>query len=452
MRALVALLVAVGLLACGPKKDSAGGGSAAVAPATDSLVLIGMYATSVNFPDSLNGPANLFDSSRAGWATMPGADRLEGVMLYFAPSKAPRFDTLIFAPTTAASTRPVTKLRVFADGAEVGVAEAGKPFAVGASSPSSLDLRIADLAPLPDGSPPLPAGIAALQFSLNGKRVRVVPVAERKGTVTASSSLAPEEAYSTAFLFDGRLDFGWAPGKAHNGVGEWLRFDFTRPVTITKLRIWNGAQGSDMDNKANARAKSISFAADSAPPAKYSLPDSAGAQEIALAAPLHGHRFTLTVDEAFPGTASKDLLISELQFFDGQHWFAIALGVQADEQKRALIGEARRSPLAAVLDRTISARDGTSFAIRSNGSFVIWTAPSGGDRAAVVADGNWRLLWRRDTLTLIDIFGRVRGLTQAVAVSRAGGSAETVRIFEDTLTISPTKIAARKLFSEIEYK
>ena len=44
---------------------------------------------------------------------------------------------------------------------------------------------------------------------------------------------------------------------------------------------------------------------------------------IRLAAPLTGRRFTLRIDEVFPGAAYQDLVISELRFSDGKRVFTI---------------------------------------------------------------------------------------------------------------------------------
>src|SRR6266700_2717523 len=224
MRSILVVIAVLAIGACNRKADTGAGTATTATSAPDTERLIGIYATSVNLPGAAYGPANLFDGSPAPWATMPGADRMEGVMLYFASKydlgtgddRSVSFDALEFTSATDGSMRAVSKLKVFADGVDVGVAEAGTRFSFPQTADewgvSSLYLKIEALAPGGGQSAPAPTAIQELRFFKRGNEVRILPVAQVRGTVTASSSLAPEEAYSPFFLFDSRRDFGWAEG------------------------------------------------------------------------------------------------------------------------------------------------------------------------------------------------------------------------------------------------
>src|SRR6266571_4878344 len=124
MRGILVVIAVLAIGACNRKADTGAGTATTATSAPDTEQLIGIYATSVNLPGAAYGPANLFDGSPAPWATMPGADSMEGVMLYFA-SQNVSFDALEFTSATDGSMRAVSKLKVFADGVDVGVAEAG---------------------------------------------------------------------------------------------------------------------------------------------------------------------------------------------------------------------------------------------------------------------------------------------------------------------------------------
>src|SRR6266566_550036 len=106
MRSILVVIAVLAIGACDRKADTGAGTATTATSAPDTEQLIGIYATSVN---------------------LPGADSMEGVMLYFA-SQNVSFDALEFTSATDGSMRAVSKLKVFADGVDVGVAEAGTRF------------------------------------------------------------------------------------------------------------------------------------------------------------------------------------------------------------------------------------------------------------------------------------------------------------------------------------
>jgi hypothetical protein len=492
VRLAIALFLIAGCTSEQPASDSTRSAPDAQTPASqplaaqaygDTVEITALYATSTNLPSAKSGPANLFDGTTAAWETMPGADRMEGVMLYFTPKAD--FDELELIPAAGANALTVSRLRVITDGWERGVVTAGSRFRLvddyceDDCGHASYYLKIDSLAGgRSDGS--RPAAVAELRFYRKGVPVLVVPPRSAVAKVTASSSLEPAEAYSAAFLFDGRRDFGWAEGSRGTGVGESLTFTFPSRVVITALRIWNGYQRSPTHFRANARVRSFSLTADDHPATQYRVADANGPTEVRLQLPLGGQQLRLRVDEVYPGGSYPDLVISELQFFDGTHWFGIDDG-KGDERKRALIARAKGTPIERLLDRAVSGANGTSLTLRSNGSFAVWVqnpdsvARSNTDSTspgylgqslsnASVADGNWRILSTQDSTVHIEIFGRIHSLSEifdlyggrdtnsSVRRSFRGRETTLARIFQDELTVDRRGVAARKIFGRIDYR
>lgn len=145
-----------------------------------------------------------------------------------------------------------------------------------------------------------------------------------EGSVEASSSLEPEEAYSPDFLFDSRPAFGWADGNENaSGEGEYLLFNFDDPVRIEKFLFWNGYHRSGTHYDHNERASLISFGLEGEAPAEYLLEDYMEPQSYRLDSPLEGDSFKMSFLEVYPGDVYRDLVVSELHFFDGEEWFVI---------------------------------------------------------------------------------------------------------------------------------
>ena len=51
------------------------------------------------------------------------------------------------------------------------------------------------------------------------------------------------------------------------------------------------------------------------------MKDQLGAQVVKLPKPFTGKKFKMKVIDSYPGKTYKDLVISELRFYDGKDWF-----------------------------------------------------------------------------------------------------------------------------------
>lgn len=196
------------------------------------------------------------------------------------------------------------------------------------------------------------------------------------GTASASSTLAPESAYSVMNLFDSRFESAWSSNK--ETTKSVLSFNFSDTQTITRLRLWSGYQRSPEHCIANSRPRSLHVDGDNGYSVDLKVADVMGGQEIALPKPYTGKSLRLTVQDAYRGRAYPDLVISELRFGNEQGWFMldplphIREGVAANRKAFADAG------LGAVLDDSLTDNDekqrelrDTVLRIRSDGSFYL---------------------------------------------------------------------------------
>jgi len=310
-------------------------------------------------------------------------------------------DAVAVAPCTrfAGSLR----LDISADGNEVATISARDP----------VKERPLDRAPLPGGEYGLRSVflriaeqndtrdrscIGKVAFLRGEIPLAVRPPRSVPGRVTASSTLAPADAYHPSYLFDGRLDFGWVEGAKGLGEGESIEVHLDRPAEVSALELWNGYQRSEDHFHKNARARKVSVEADGKRVAVFPLRDAMGAQKLVLPAPLKISRLKLVIVEATAGTKYPDLVISELRFWDSSGPFTVATK-DAAEREAALKSEIATSPLTKLVDRRLSALCGPSgsreganrtLKLRTNHTFVGYDEQVvGGRRRKEVSDGVW---------------------------------------------------------------
>lgn len=155
----------------------------------------------------------------------------------------------------------------------------------------------------------------------DGKPYKIRTAALVGGTVKSSSILAPLTAYDPIFLFDSRFEYGWASNKKAHDVSLDFKFDEVRRVE--KIRIWNGYQRSVIHCTANSRARKIRITGDGGYSAEIEVADVLGSQVIALPKPFEGKNLRFHIVDSYAGKSYKDLVISELRFFDGGEWFLL---------------------------------------------------------------------------------------------------------------------------------
>lgn len=142
-----------------------------------------------------------------------------------------------------------------------------------------------------------------------------------KGSVVASETASPEASYSVMNLFDSKYENAYASVKG--GEGVTFTFDFEKEQEITKFKIWNGYQRSDVHCIKNGRLKDFTLSGDGGYTAKVSIEDSMGSQEVNLPKPFEGKKLTLKVDSLYPGYSEKGFVLSELRLGNSDGWMAI---------------------------------------------------------------------------------------------------------------------------------
>lgn len=429
----------------------------------DAIYLERMYATSVD----ANGPEYVLDGDmKTSWKAMPGAGPDEGIMLYF--------EEPVEISGIEISPMGITTVQCFVNGANAGFI--GPSHKKEIFDPvQSLFLRVVNVngqekktiqgddwvrefTSYPDD---LQVGLREIELKgSNGKLLKVRPLHLEPGSVSATSTLSPEEAYNGDYLFDSKLEFGWAEGSDELGVGEKLTFTFNKAVRIEKIKVWNGYQRSKSHFERNARAKSVSFGLKGQAGNAYALEDAQAPTTVELAAPLEGESFELGIEDFYAGKSYKDLVLSELRFFDGQQWF----GIQSDghaKRKTALQQKVSGTVLEKILDRQINDAytseyddddSKTRLILRSNGSFVLYRNRTGmaNDNekkrmVGEVADGNWSIESIGEGEAKVKIFGKMQRVMERDLWYKGKSKSDRTRIFSEILTITDKEITGQKL-------
>lgn len=465
-------LSALILAACGSEAPKQAESVSAPSPSpatTDSrppTYLEGVYATS-------SSPAHevfdLFDDNPGtGWQTQEGSGPDEGIMIYFQNPIA--LQSVQVTPEEGSFQGEEAFMQTYVNGALGSGGKPGDKIDLGKKPVKSLYLRFVktgleqtakrekDGRAVEIESYPGNAYIGIKELIVlndKGESLRLVPPKRQFGNLSASSTLAPDIAYSPANLFDTRKEFGWVEGnKTSAGEGETLNFEFEEPVNITAIQIWNGYQRSSEHFAANARVRNFEFGSKGGPMTVYTLSDSKASQKIKLAAPLKGQGFELKIKNIYPGKKYKDLAISDLVFFDGEQPFIISSKL-AEQNRANLRSQIGSSPLAQLFNRRISNllddESGTiieqSLIIRSDGTFVLYSNEilSDDSESQTLADGNWELISADEADATIKIFGRWNNVSDFADYYRGKSVQNVTRIFSDELTTDGNTVQGKKM-------
>jgi hypothetical protein len=189
-----------------------------------------------------------------------------------------------------------------------------------------------------------------------------------KGTVTASSTLAPASAYDAIYLFDSRFEYGWASNKQAKNVD--LDFAFDKPQRIEKIMMWNGYQRSVMHCISNSRAKRLRITGDSGYDEQVTVKDALGSQVIVLPRPFEGRNLKIEVLDSFLGKSYPDLVISELRFNDGNGWFMLDSSARLKENLAANRASFEKAGVRALLNDSYTASTDTDEAMKEAGDWI----------------------------------------------------------------------------------
>ena len=276
------------------------------------------------------------------------------------------------------------------------------------------------------------------------------------GTVQASSTLEPRTAYDPIYLFDSRFEYGWASNQQAKDVN--LKFSFDQPRRIEKLRIWNGYQRSVTHCVANSRARKIRVTGDGGYETEITVADILGSQVIALPKPFEGKELKFEIVDSFLGKTYKDLVISEIRFFDGNEWFLLDPTQPLKDSIAANRSQFAKAKVAALLNDSYSAQQeikqepyfiSSSLRLRSDGSFYMsgYIGEAGGSQ--YFALGNYEIQGVSEAnglkLRLFGlyyetvVYGDCNGCGRDCNKNTVPEGGAEQKIFQEVLTIKPAK-------------
>lgn len=272
------------------------------------------------------------------------------------------------------------------------------------------------------------------------------------GSVQASSTLSPERSYNIYKIFDSKLEDGWSSDKKM--TGDVIEFNFDEPQTIKAIKLWNGYQRSEVHYKANSRVKTLKLEGDNGYEATITIKDKLGDQIVNLPKPFEGKYLKMTVFDSYPGTVYKDLVISEMRFFDGDKYFLINPIKFLKDNIEYSKNEFSKAYLNQILDNEISSSSwsneenftGYTFRFRSDGSIYIQGEKTEGETAKkFFTIGNYEILKASKEGVDLRLFGYIveqKGTGTFYEGDCGGGGYEyeykdaTKRIFTEYITIS----------------
>jgi hypothetical protein len=456
----------------------------------ENVFLDGIYATSTALPYDNFHVTKIFDKDEnTYWETITGAGPDEGIMIYFQQ------------PTYIASVEPF-----FASGENLSEIKYFEVYGDGQSfydgdkigkELSSLYIRISNVGNTSfirdklegknynrsvfDNSKSI--GIAELYlFGKDDMPLNIIPPKHLKGKVDVSSRLNPELAYGAGNLMDCKKESGWAEGAKGTGIGEKITFSINESIKVSSIKIWNGYQRSPAHYSGNARVKQFKFGLKDSELSTYTLEDEMIPQVISLKNVLIGSEFVLIVDDVYKGLKYEDLVVSEVHFLNSDG--TILIESQSDEKRIEELLGTTNTILKEYLDRNIAVtlnkktktetmaeyyNEENSFIIRSNNTFVLYQRKSTSveeyfdedgeedygyseDKKETISDGNWELVQEGDGFIKIRIFGKTYSPTTSAELYMGDVTSDNVKIFQDYLTLTKSKISGQKFVEDIIIK
>lgn len=361
-----------------------------------------------------NIPENILDNkNNTSWATMAGANVDEGIFMSFEKP----IDIAVVRIDESKKFKGIIDMEMFVNGVSLGIIPVNVNRKLRA--PIRAKTIFFKIDKINNAYSEKNIGVSDITLmNSKFKQIKINSIEVIKGSMTASSVLKPYDAYNTDLLFDSRSQFGWTDGNLKKtGDGEYVKFNFKKSVKISKLKIWNGYQRSLDHFKKNEAVSEFTFS-DGKNSVTKKLKVKFGPVIVDLGKTFEGKSFKFQIDSVRKGSRYKDLVISELRFYNEKKWFILDNGELAKRQKRILISS-KNNIISKMIDKRcyMKSRDiEQSIILRSNGSFVIYSTFSGskelGDmgeekvKTKIVADGNWELKKASSNSAEIRIFGR----------------------------------------------
>jgi|WetSurMetagenome_2_1015567.scaffolds.fasta_scaffold134016_2 hypothetical protein len=144
-----------------------------------------------------------------------------------------------------------------------------------------------------------------------------IAVQIRPTAAAASSTLEPTQtnSYGVTNLLDGDVTTAWNEGSDGNGIGEWVQFNFSQDVVLSRIEIANGYQKDDDRFSGNPRVQSIKVEYSNGTSQLVDLLDSKEMQIITpTRQPITSLRIVIV--SVYPGTEWDDTALSEVRFWE----------------------------------------------------------------------------------------------------------------------------------------
>lgn len=159
--------------------------------------------------------------------------------------------------------------------------------------------------PTSDGGTAEPGGAA-------GGAILVRP---RAADASSFRKAGPTTDYRPSNLLDGNPATAWNEGAEGPGIGEWVRLEFSRPLTLRRLEIANGYQQDLERFRANGRVKTLELEYSNGVTQLVDLLDAEGLQMI-VPAVSRADWIKLTIVSVYPSRTWDDTALSEVRVYE----------------------------------------------------------------------------------------------------------------------------------------
>jgi ribosomal protein L40E len=144
----------------------------------------------------------------------------------------------------------------------------------------------------------------------------LAPVQVRPTAATASSILEATStgSYRATNLLDGDLTTCWSEGVDGPGLGEWVRFEFSKPLVIARIELANGNQKDEERFFGDPRIRTLKVEYSNGVAQLIELADSKEYQSI-VATSEAVDWVKLTIVSVYDGEQWDDTALSEVRIF-----------------------------------------------------------------------------------------------------------------------------------------
>lgn len=402
---------------------------------------------------------NIFIQGRS-WRPRPAINPLDGITIFLTDGSKlndpgpiqPR--TYIDEIKLTCPKESVQKYLLYVNGNYSGISVCG------VKTPVQTITHVLYFKPVTDSAKSIQIEIDELEFYKNGDLLSVLSPRTLKGSINASSTVEPREAYPAYSLFDRSKEFGWVEGKGDDGIGESIQIALDEPITLTGIEIYSGYQRSREHFEKNGTVTRLGIASGSQS-VSVELQDYFGPQRVILPTSLSGKNFKFTIEAVRSGSAWKDTAISEVILLGESFARYTVFDIRVLQNEKSMLERVRGSSLESLIGEKYSAYNtcsGDEFQLvfRPNGSFVIWNNLESTTRDTSVMDGNW-ILEKTGSESQLYIFGALYEVKRTLVRDNTSGPYETssvtekssTQIFSDRIKVSHSEVSD-PCFSTVE--